>query len=80
MTNNQLIEAWKNPELRANLDIQHPSGQAFAELSTDEMLSIQGAGDVQPETTPATTISTSSASCVVGITGGISVVASFKHC
>ncbi|WJD83657.1 mersacidin family lantibiotic [Priestia megaterium] len=55
MTNNQhLIEAWKNPELRANLDVQHPSGQAFTELSTDEMLNIQGAGDVQPETTPLT--------------------------
>ncbi|QLK09303.1 hypothetical protein BMG_6075 (plasmid) [Priestia megaterium] len=74
MTNNQLIEAWKNPELRANLDIQHPSGQAFAELSTDEMLSIQGAGDVQPETTPVAV--TSSAVCI-GVTGAI---ISIKYC
>ncbi|WJD83659.1 mersacidin family lantibiotic [Priestia megaterium] len=74
MTNNQLIEAWKNPELRANLDIQHPSGQAFAELSIDEMLNIQGAGDVQPETTPA--VVTSSAVCI-GVTGAI---ISIKYC
>ncbi|WJD83658.1 mersacidin family lantibiotic [Priestia megaterium] len=79
MTNNQLIEAWKNPELRANLDIQHPSGQAFAELSIDEMLNIQGAGDVQPETTPATSTVTSTAFCLV-TTVPVGVTISLKWC
>ncbi|WJD83661.1 lichenicidin A2 family type 2 lantibiotic [Priestia megaterium] len=76
MTDRQLIEAWKNPELRANLVVKHPSGQAFAELSTDEMLSIQGAANLQGE--PIPTIA-SSAVCVEILTV-TTVVTSIKRC
>ncbi|RBP02475.1 mersacidin family lantibiotic [Rossellomorea aquimaris] len=79
MSNEQIIKAWKNPELRG-ASLHHPAGQSFGELSADEMMNIQGAGDVQPETTPATVISTSSAPCIAGLTAGISIVYSVKNC
>lgn len=79
MKNEQIIKAWKNPELRTNM-VQHPSGQAFGELTEEAMKNIQGAGDVQPETTPATLISTSSAPCVGGLTAGITISYSLKNC
>jgi type 2 lantibiotic (TIGR03893 family) len=65
--NQEIIKAWKDPEYRKGKNISHPSGQAFTELSIEEMINIQGAGDVQPNTTP--TITTSSTSCWVG--GGV---------
>jgi type 2 lantibiotic (TIGR03893 family) len=34
-------------------------GIQLGKLSVDEMMNIQGAGDVQPETTPTTTIASS---------------------
>jgi type 2 lantibiotic (TIGR03893 family) len=79
MSNEQIIKAWKNPELRG-AKFNHPAGQAFNELSSEEMMNIQGAGDVQPETTPATIISTSSAPCIGGLTAGISISYSIKKC
>lgn len=51
MSNQQLVQALKNPELRAKMGIEHPAGKAFDELSVEEMVNIQGAGDVQPDTT-----------------------------
>lgn len=67
MSNQEIIKAWKNPELRANMELSHPSGTAFTELSVEEMVDIQGAGDIQPMTTP-TTISSSSCLVTIGYT------------
>lgn len=55
MSKEQLIEAWKNPEIREKISkVQpHPSGKAFNELTIDELAEVQGASDVAPETTPA---------------------------
>ncbi|RBP02481.1 lichenicidin A2 family type 2 lantibiotic [Rossellomorea aquimaris] len=75
MTKEMMIQAWKNPELRSDLT-NHPAGQAFSELSADEMRSIQGAGDVQPETTP----SLSSGYCLGWATVGISITISYATC
>ncbi|HDR7624972.1 mersacidin family lantibiotic [Bacillus tropicus] len=66
-----LIEAWKDPEIRekAKNFPQHPSGKAIHELTVEELAEIQGASDVQPETTPA---------CVTALTTGI--IFSIKWC
>ncbi|WP_102275103.1 mersacidin family lantibiotic [Cytobacillus massiliigabonensis] len=53
MSRQQLVQAWKNPELRSKMGVGHPSGKAFEELSIEEMVNIQGAGDIQPNTTPS---------------------------
>ncbi|HDR7736281.1 mersacidin family lantibiotic [Bacillus cereus] len=53
MNRNQVIE-----ELGEN----HPAGAKLVEVSKDELSSIYGGGDVQPETTPA---------CAIG--GGIAL-------
>ncbi|HFR4168395.1 MULTISPECIES: mersacidin family lantibiotic [Bacillus cereus group] len=34
---------------------KHPVGRAFEELSFEEMMTIQGSGDVKPEATPLIT-------------------------
>jgi type 2 lantibiotic (TIGR03893 family) len=78
MNKNEIIQAWKNPEFRSNSNFSHPAGQAFSELSVDEMMNIQGAGDVQPETTPTTTIA-SSGFCAV-TTVGVGVTLSLQFC
>ncbi|MGG7602622.1 lichenicidin A2 family type 2 lantibiotic [Weissella cibaria] len=59
----------------------------FEDLSLAEMESIQGAGDVQAETTPicaiAATASVSSGACAAagaGVSVGVTVVVSLKHC
>lgn len=73
MTNEQLIKAWKNPELRGKLhNINHPSGSSFTELSEREMMEIQGSGDVQPETTPV-------CGFFVGLGAGV-VITALAHC
>ncbi|OTY52016.1 type 2 lantibiotic [Bacillus thuringiensis serovar graciosensis] len=53
-TKEELVEAWENPQVREKLkDLpNHPSGKALNELSEEELAEIQGASDVQPETTP----------------------------
>ncbi|MDA2483632.1 mersacidin/lichenicidin family type 2 lantibiotic, partial [Bacillus cereus] len=53
-TKEELVEAWKDPQVREKLkDLpKHPSGKALNELSEEELAEIQGASDVQPETTP----------------------------
>ncbi|HDR7736278.1 mersacidin family lantibiotic [Bacillus cereus] len=51
MTRNQIIE---------DLKVNHPAGAKLVEVSKDELASVYGGGDVQPETTPL---------CAVG--GGI---------
>ncbi|MDW0108896.1 lichenicidin A2 family type 2 lantibiotic [Sporosarcina aquimarina] len=63
------------------------AGPTFEELSMDEMVAIQGSGDVQAETTPvcaiAATTAASSAACGWvggGIATGVTVVLSIKHC
>ena len=68
MTNQEIIKAWKNPEERANMEVAHPSGAAFTELSLDEMVNVQGAGDVQPMTTPTVTVSSTSCAATIGYT------------
>ncbi|MDR4162536.1 mersacidin family lantibiotic, partial [Bacillus paranthracis] len=47
-------EAWKGRHVSEKLkDLpKHPSGKALNELSEEELAEIQGASDVQPETTP----------------------------
>ena len=61
MSKQEIIKAWKNPELRANTNVAHPSGTSFTELSVEEMVKIQGAGDgdMNAMTTPLTLSSTS---------------------
>ncbi|MDA2565381.1 mersacidin/lichenicidin family type 2 lantibiotic, partial [Bacillus cereus] len=47
-TKEELVEAWKNPQVREKLkDLpKHPSGKALNELSEEELAEIQGASDV----------------------------------
>ncbi|APH07160.1 mersacidin family lantibiotic [Bacillus weihaiensis] len=53
VTSEEIIEALKNQDVRAKFEgITHPSGKALNELSEEELAAIQGASDVQPETTP----------------------------
>ncbi|WP_338754926.1 mersacidin/lichenicidin family type 2 lantibiotic [Bacillus sp. FJAT-52991] len=54
VTREEIINAWKNQDVRQKFDevLSHPSGKALAELSDEELASIQGASDVKPETTP----------------------------
>ncbi|MBM0067914.1 lichenicidin A2 family type 2 lantibiotic [Bacillus gibsonii] len=47
-----MIQAFKNSEA-GNEGINSPVGKRLDELSPEEQASIQGAGDVNPETTPA---------------------------
>jgi type 2 lantibiotic (TIGR03893 family) len=77
MSKEAMIQSWKNPELRRDLSVNHPAGQAFGELSKEDMMKIQGAGDVQPETTP-TFASTNICSGV--ITGTIAFTISYFKC
>lgn len=65
--NEQIIKAWKDPALRESMGVSHPSGQAFTEMSLDEMVNIQGAGDVEPMSTPTITISSWGCSVTIGI-------------
>lgn len=54
LTKEEIIAAWKDPKVRekfANLPV-HPSGKSFGDLTEEELAQIQGAGDVNPETTP----------------------------
>ncbi|MGE7692370.1 mersacidin family lantibiotic [Lysinibacillus sp. NPDC097214] len=54
MTKEEIIAAWKDPAVREkfkNVPI-HPSGKSFGELTEEELADIQGASDVNPETTP----------------------------
>lgn len=76
MTKEKMIQAWKNPELRTNATV-HPSGISFGELTEEEMMSVQGAGDVTPETTP---ITLSSTICHAGFTVGVTVAVSYATC
>ncbi|RBP02474.1 mersacidin family lantibiotic [Rossellomorea aquimaris] len=78
MTKTEIINAWKNPEARANISFSHPAGLSYGELSTEEMMNIQGAGDVQPETTPTTTIASSGFCAVTTI--GVGVTLSLQFC
>ncbi|MCW9134382.1 lichenicidin A2 family type 2 lantibiotic [Bacillus paramycoides] len=53
MSKEQMIEALKNPEARKKLgEVEHPSGKPLNELTLEELAEIQGAGDVQPESSP----------------------------
>ncbi|MDW0108894.1 lichenicidin A2 family type 2 lantibiotic [Sporosarcina aquimarina] len=63
------------------------AGPTFEELSMEEMVAIQGSGDVSAETTPicatAATAAASSAACGWvggGIATGVTIVLSIKHC
>jgi CylL-L protein len=63
------------------------AGPTFEDLTTEEMVAIQGSGDVQAETTPicaiAATTAASSAACGWvggGIATGVTVVITLKSC
>ncbi len=63
------------------------AGPAFEELTAEEMVAIQGSGDVQAETTPicaiAATTAASSAACGWvggGIATGVTVIVTLKSC
>ncbi len=73
MSKEQVIQAWKNPELREGATglPAHPAGKSVKELSTEELEQVQGASDVQPETTPA---------CAVAFTIGATVIFSVRNC
>lgn len=51
MSREEKINALKNPEVRSK-DVENPAGKAMNELSSEELAEIQGASDVNPETTP----------------------------
>ncbi|MCY8090037.1 mersacidin family lantibiotic [Bacillus sonorensis] len=68
---------------------QKVSGPSFEELTMEEMVSIQGSGDVKPETTPAcvaTLIEAAAESSPfcgaigAGAATGVTVVLSIKKC
>lgn len=50
MSKEEKIQALKNPEVRG--DVENPAGKTLNELSSEELAGIQGASDVNPETTP----------------------------
>lgn len=51
MSRKEKINALKNPEIRSH-EIENPVGKTMNELSSDELAGIQGASDVNAETTP----------------------------
>lgn len=54
---NSIIMSWKNPKLRKKVQVEHPAGKGFQELSVSEMNFIAGGNvTVQPQATPATPI------------------------
>jgi mersacidin/lichenicidin family type 2 lantibiotic len=88
MENEQIIKAWKNPELRGkHKDVpSHPSGKGFHELSMEDMMAITGAAEVHPQTTPSVSqilsvISRSSRACIGISVSAISGIVSYnKEC
>ena len=67
--------------------IKEYAGPTFEELTTDEMVAIQGSGDVQAETTPVCVIAATTAASSVacgwvggGIATGVTVVVTLKSC
>ncbi|MCE5173033.1 mersacidin family lantibiotic [Paenibacillus profundus] len=88
MTNEQIIAAWKNPELRADMQLPpHPSGRGFQELSFEEMMGIHGAAEVGTNATPTisavviSAIRTSSKVCIGLSAGAISgIISRRKTC
>ncbi|MFF2444985.1 mersacidin family lantibiotic [Priestia megaterium] len=54
MSKELIIRALKDRSLREKMETEffHPSGSSIEELSIEEMENIQGAYDVQPDTTP----------------------------
>ncbi|MES1042741.1 type 2 lantibiotic [Peribacillus simplex] len=46
------MRALKNPEERGAEGIENPAGKTLNELSGEELAAVQGASDVNPETTP----------------------------
>lgn len=69
MTKETLIGALKNRDLRSNVQgkINHPSGNTIEDLNEWELKEIQGAYDVQPDTTPLCFI----VSATIGGAGGL---------
>lgn len=54
MTREAIVQAWKNPEVRATAAElpAHPAGPALVELDDAALQEIFGRGDVQAETSP----------------------------
>ncbi|MFJ7755855.1 mersacidin family lantibiotic [Peribacillus muralis] len=53
MSREDQIKALKNPEAKgAEGVMENPAGKTFNELSGEELAAVQGASDVQAETTP----------------------------
>ncbi|PJO41591.1 mersacidin family lantibiotic [Lysinibacillus xylanilyticus] len=69
ITKEEIIAAWKDPEAREKLNSLpvHPSGKTFGELTEEELAEIQGASDVNPETTPLCMAGTAIIAGVVSI-------------
>lgn len=61
---------------KKNKQNQENIGMSFDDLSIEDMAKIQGAGDVEGDTTPLTTVTTSSAACGAAIGGAVSIVVS----
>lgn len=68
MSKEEQIKALKNPENQRN--VESPVGKTLNELSPEELTAIQGASDVNPETTPL----------CVAYSVGATIVFSVKHC
>ena len=71
MTKEQQIDALKNPELRGG-DLQSPVGRSMYEMTQDELLLIQGASDVNPDTTTTP--------LCIAFSIGATVIFSIKNC
>lgn len=75
MNVNELIESWKNPKKREDLDFNHPAGKGFHELSQEEMFFVAGGnGDVEPQVTPTVLTTLAPYTPAISIGGGISAV------
>ncbi|MGE7021911.1 mersacidin/lichenicidin family type 2 lantibiotic [Solibacillus cecembensis] len=56
MSNQEIIQAWKNPKKRNQVMTSHPSGTGFHELNEQEMMFIAGGnGEVETQATPLLT-------------------------
>lgn len=72
MDKNQIIEAWKNPKLRSNLESVHPSGKGFHEMDLEEMQFVAGGSTVEPQWTPLTPLTVYTIE--ISVSGTISAV------
>jgi type 2 lantibiotic (TIGR03893 family) len=71
MSREDQIKVLKNPELRGSeKTVENPAGKTFNELSSEELAAVQGASDVNPETTTI---------CIAASVGA-TVIFSWRNC